>query len=200
MSKKSLLTLEPKNELTFTDPGNEARTVSLTLKNDSDQVTYFKIKVTAPKRYCVRPNQGEIKPNSTEMVEITLTSLKPEELAKCKDKFLVQSIHGEPGLQTDSLFKSASKEALGEAKLLCKFVYTDGAKSGAGESIVQQNQRLKHENANLSRENDSNKFGGSNMATATVQRSAGNENTYPLPVVIIAFLLGIILGYYVMPK
>ena len=68
MSKKTLLTLEPKSELVFTDPGNEPRTVHLKLTNDSDQITYFKIKVTAPKRYCVRPNQGryrEMKFNQT---------------------------------------------------------------------------------------------------------------------------------------
>lgn len=32
------------------------------LKNPSDKKVAFKIKTTAPKRYCVRPNCGELGP------------------------------------------------------------------------------------------------------------------------------------------
>lgn len=33
------------------------------LKNPTDQSILFKIKTTAPKRYCVRPNSGLLEPN-----------------------------------------------------------------------------------------------------------------------------------------
>lgn len=42
----------------FTEP---VMTV-MTLKNSSDKKVAFKIKTTAPKRYCVRPNCGELIP------------------------------------------------------------------------------------------------------------------------------------------
>lgn len=193
-----MLTLDPKTELVFVDPGNESRTVNLTMKNDSDITTYFKIKVTAPKRYCVRPNQGEIKPNGKETVEITLTALKPEELGRCRDKFLVQSLQGAPGLVADNLFKMSNKEDIEESKLICKFVVTEAAKHSAPTMIVQQNQKLKVENANLNRELDSNRFDHSGSRGAMAQKSADMGNTYPLPVVLIAFLLGILLGHFML--
>lgn len=34
----------------------------MVLKNPSDKKVAFKIKTTAPKRYCVRPNCGELNP------------------------------------------------------------------------------------------------------------------------------------------
>lgn len=35
------------------------------LKNPTDQPILFKIKTTAPKRYCVRPNSGLLEPNNS---------------------------------------------------------------------------------------------------------------------------------------
>lgn len=43
----------------------------MTLKNPSDKKVAFKIKTTAPKRYCVRPNCGELGPK--EKAEISGT-------------------------------------------------------------------------------------------------------------------------------
>lgn len=34
------------------------------LKNPTDKPILFKIKTTAPKRYCVRPNSGLLEPNN----------------------------------------------------------------------------------------------------------------------------------------
>lgn len=35
------------------------------LKNPTDQPILFKIKTTAPKRYCVRPNSGLLEPHNS---------------------------------------------------------------------------------------------------------------------------------------
>lgn len=35
------------------------------LKNPSDKKVCFKIKTTAPKKYCVRPNSGVLEPDDT---------------------------------------------------------------------------------------------------------------------------------------
>lgn len=41
----------------------------LKLENPSDEKILFKIKTTAPKRYCVRPNFGAVLPNDSVSVE-----------------------------------------------------------------------------------------------------------------------------------
>ena len=50
------------------------------------QLTYY--------RYCVRPNSGRIEPKKDVEVQVLLQSMKedPPPDAKCRDKFLVQSI------------------------------------------------------------------------------------------------------------
>lgn len=46
------------------------RTVTsyIKLTNPSNQKVYFKIKTTAPKRYCVRPNCGYLKPKEISQI------------------------------------------------------------------------------------------------------------------------------------
>ncbi len=45
---------------------------SLCLKNNSDYAVAFKVKTTAPKRYCVRPNSSVIKPHESMQVRIVM--------------------------------------------------------------------------------------------------------------------------------
>ena len=54
----------------------------------------FKIKTTAPRQYCVRPNAQILKPGESQEVKVLLTPMEklPPENYVCKDKFLVQSI------------------------------------------------------------------------------------------------------------
>jgi len=59
------------NCLIFLGPFTEPIQTVLTLKNPSDKKVAFKIKTTAPKRYCVRPNCGELAPK--EKTEISGT-------------------------------------------------------------------------------------------------------------------------------
>lgn len=53
----------------------------------------FKVKTTAPKLYCVRPNSGRVEPGRSVEVSVILQSMKedPPLGAKCKDKFLIQT-------------------------------------------------------------------------------------------------------------
>lgn len=62
------------------------------LANVTEQYVAFKVKTTSPKKYCVRPNVGIIKPNSTSDFTVTMQAQKyaPSEML-CKDKFLIQS-------------------------------------------------------------------------------------------------------------
>ena len=66
-----------------------AETILLT--NPTNRDVCFKVKTTAPRRYCVRPNAARIPPNQTVKVEVVVQAMDaypPED--KCKDKFLVQ--------------------------------------------------------------------------------------------------------------
>lgn len=47
----------------FTGPFNDVVTTHLILSNPSDRRVCFKVKTTAPRRYCVRPNSGFIDPS-----------------------------------------------------------------------------------------------------------------------------------------
>lgn len=74
----------------FTEPSTEY----LHLYNNSTQPLAFKVKTTAPKLYCVRPNASIIAPNETIKISLILqgfTQPLPKDY-KCKDKFLIVSL------------------------------------------------------------------------------------------------------------
>ena len=49
---------------------SEVVTTTLRLDNPSDRIVYFKVKTTAPKHYCVRPNSGVIKPGLSAEINV----------------------------------------------------------------------------------------------------------------------------------
>ena len=51
-----------------TGPFSSVVTTSLTLKNPTNEKIGFKVKTTAPKQYCVRPNSGIIPPHGEQIV------------------------------------------------------------------------------------------------------------------------------------
>lgn len=51
--------------LNLTGPFTDVVTTNLKLRNPSDRKVCFKVKTTAPRRYCVRPNSGIIDPGLT---------------------------------------------------------------------------------------------------------------------------------------
>ncbi|KAI9502093.1 PapD-like protein, partial [Coemansia spiralis] len=85
------LVYEPGDALAFRQPFKALTQDTLRLTNKNNAPVAFKIKTTAPKQYCVRPNAGRIDP-------VVLQAMKEEPPAdfKCRDKFLVQSIQISP--------------------------------------------------------------------------------------------------------
>ncbi|KAF2847978.1 MSP domain-containing protein [Plenodomus tracheiphilus IPT5] len=81
-------------ELGFKRPFQHEVSQTLRLKNPHSDPVAFKVKTTAPKQYCVRPNSGRIEPGEDVEVQILLQAMKedPAPDAKCRDKFLVQSV------------------------------------------------------------------------------------------------------------
>ncbi|CBI26121.3 hypothetical protein VitviT2T_006383 [Vitis vinifera] len=86
-----LLEIQPR-ELKFTFELKKQSSCSIHLVNKSDQYLAFKVKTTSPKRYCVRPNTGVVKPNAECDVMVTMQAQRvaPPDM-QCKDKFLIQS-------------------------------------------------------------------------------------------------------------
>ncbi|KAJ7761540.1 PapD-like protein [Mycena maculata] len=87
------VSLSPSNALGFNRPLTTLVKRSLTITNHNAQPVAFKVKTTAPKLYCVRPNSGRVDPGQSLDVSVMLQPLKDEPPlnAKCKDKFLIQS-------------------------------------------------------------------------------------------------------------
>ncbi|KAI8672902.1 MSP domain-containing protein [Fusarium sp. Ph1] len=80
-------------ELSFRRPFTSEVAQTLTIKNPSSTPVAFKVKTTAPKQYCVRPNAGRIEAGQSFDVAVLLQAMKqdPPPDARCRDKFLVQS-------------------------------------------------------------------------------------------------------------
>ncbi|KAF7298982.1 MSP domain-containing protein [Mycena indigotica] len=87
------VSLTPNHALGFHRPLTTLVKRSLTISNHNSQPVAFKVKTTAPKLYCVRPNTGRVEPGQSVDVSVMLQPLKdePPTGAKCKDKFLIQS-------------------------------------------------------------------------------------------------------------
>ncbi|CAL5330371.1 unnamed protein product [Camellia sinensis] len=86
-----LLEIQPR-ELKFIFELKKQSSCSVRLVNKSNDHVAFKIKTTSPKKYCVRPNTGVIKPKSACDFTVTMQAQKlaPPDMI-CKDRFLVQS-------------------------------------------------------------------------------------------------------------
>ncbi|KAL6937887.1 hypothetical protein ACO0RG_004412 [Hanseniaspora osmophila] len=86
----SPITIEP-SVLEFKSPLTEQSTEHITITNNSDEAIAFKVKTTAPKYYCVRPNAALVAAGEEVKVQIILLGLAEEPSVdhKCKDKFLV---------------------------------------------------------------------------------------------------------------
>ncbi|KAF5369351.1 hypothetical protein D9758_002761 [Tetrapyrgos nigripes] len=97
--------LNPSSSLGFHRPLTVLVKRALTISNPNAQPVAFKVKTTAPKLYCVRPNSGRIEPGQSVEVSVMLQAMKEEPplSAKCKDKFLIQSTLITPEKEAKSL-------------------------------------------------------------------------------------------------
>lgn len=92
-------------------------------------------------RYCVRPNSGRIEPSHDVEVQVLLQAMKedPPPDAKCRDKFLVQSV-GVPSntdpsasvAQIWSHIEQTAKSSIQEKKIRVNFLPADGAATTNG--------------------------------------------------------------------
>lgn len=119
---KQLLIIEPAHELKFVGPFCTAVSSFMRLTNPTEHVILFKIKTTAPKKYCVRPNCGILEPKDTIEITIVLQPFIFEAAEKNKHKFMVQSmIMPEGDVHIDSVWKDCNPANLMDSKLRCVF-------------------------------------------------------------------------------
>ncbi|XP_069366711.1 VAMP (vesicle-associated membrane protein)-associated protein A, like isoform X2 [Paralichthys olivaceus] len=103
-------------------PFTDVVTTNLKLKNPSDRRVCFKVKTTAPRRYCVRPNSGVIDPGATVNISVMLQPFDYDPNEKSKHKFMVQTIFAPPNVSDmDALWKDAKPDDLMDSKLRCVF-------------------------------------------------------------------------------
>ncbi|XP_028819066.1 vesicle-associated membrane protein-associated protein A [Denticeps clupeoides] len=123
MSKlEQVLILDPPSDLKFKGPFTDVVTTNLKLKNPSDKKICFKVKTTAPRRYCVRPNSAVIDPGATVTVSVMLQPFDYDPNEKSKHKFMVQSIFAPSNItDLEGMWKEAKPDDLMDSKLRCVF-------------------------------------------------------------------------------
>ncbi|XP_049294916.1 vesicle-associated membrane protein/synaptobrevin-binding protein-like isoform X1 [Anopheles funestus] len=117
-----LLNIEPANELKFLGPFRTAVASYMRLTNPTDHDIFFKIKTTAPKKYCVRPNCGLLEPHESQEIAIVLQPFIFDSNEKNKHKFMVQSMvkPDDEEINLEDLWKKYP-EKLMDSKLRCVF-------------------------------------------------------------------------------
>ncbi|XP_053401330.1 vesicle-associated membrane protein/synaptobrevin-binding protein-like isoform X3 [Mercenaria mercenaria] len=167
MSKlDQVLQIEPSVELVFRGPFNEVVTADLKLTNPSDKRVCFKVKTTAPKRYCVRPNSGVIESKGAVTVAVMLQPFDYDPNEKNKHKFMVQTMFAPDGKieNQEQLWKDVLPEQLMDSKLKCVLDPTGNSAPTVGNVDSQKRQdeeirrlkeqinALKEENSNIKAE------------------------------------------------
>lgn len=137
------LLLDPPNELRFKGPFDDYVTVSLTIRNPTEKRIAFKIKTTAPKRYCVKPNSGVLDPNQLMKVNVLLQPFNYDPNEKNKHKFMVQYLYlNDEEIQLSvneilNMWKDVSSSRLLDLKLKCLFEFTEAEQ----QKLSQQHQQ-----------------------------------------------------------
>ncbi|KAL6429329.1 hypothetical protein ACFW04_008200 [Cataglyphis niger] len=122
---EQVLIIEPQSELRFRGPFTGGPVTSyIKLINPTNKKVYFKIKTTAPKRYCVRPNSGALKPKDVIEIAVCLQPYDFDPSEKNKHKFMVQTVIA-PDDDDDEypvdVWKDINPDQLMDSKLKCVF-------------------------------------------------------------------------------
>jgi len=106
------LNISPATALGFNRPFTEPVKRTLIVTNNNPLPVAFKVKTTSPKAYCVRPNSGRVEQGESVEILVILQAMKedPPPGAKCKDKFLVQSMNITPDM-VDTSFSAMWSQA-----------------------------------------------------------------------------------------
>jgi len=156
-----VLEIEPPIELTFTGPFTSAVSSVMKLGNPSEKRVCFKIRTTAPKRYCVKPNSGVIDPRQTVTISVSLQPFEFDPSERNRHKFMVQSMFAPDGeINQDTLWKESDPTQLMDSKLKCVFKQPDTEMMNNRDDINNssdfQRQAIPPSPKNLAEGNDMN--------------------------------------------
>nr|XP_033789968.1 vesicle-associated membrane protein-associated protein A isoform X2 [Geotrypetes seraphini] len=216
-ANKQILILDPPNELKFRGPFTDVVVTNLILRNPSEKKVCFKVKTTAPRRYCVRPNGGILDPGATITVSVMLQPFDYDPNEKSKHKFMVQTIFAPPNTSDmEAVWKEAKPEELMDSKLRCMFDMPvdfeklDPKSIGPDESeakkLLDECKKLQSEVMKLTDENRQlkdeklkvRKGDQSGAARVLGFRDAGTKPLPSLLVVIAAIFIGFFLGKFIL--
>ncbi|KAI0980963.1 hypothetical protein GJ496_006257 [Pomphorhynchus laevis] len=109
-------------DIRFTGP-YDGNTVSSTLniKNNSSHAIVFKVKTTAPKRYCVRPKSDIIDAFSSKEITISLQSFNLSTEDVTKHKFMIQAAFQSDNDHDHSQFWNDPSKKYASMRLRCVF-------------------------------------------------------------------------------
>ncbi|KAF2479835.1 PapD-like protein [Neohortaea acidophila] len=167
-------------ELGFRRPFTQEVSQTLRLSNPNSDPVAFKVKTTAPKQYCVRPNSGRIESGQHVEVQVLLQAMK-EDLppdAKCRDKFLVQSVAVKADNETNvsqiwSNIEQNAKSSIQEKKIRVIFLPADGdAAAGAGAAATASAAT----NGVKGHDEEPASYSSPNASTVTPQKSGAAEH------------------------
>lgn len=138
MGKEQVLRIEPAEFLKFKGPFTDVVISELHVSNPTSQKVAFKVKTTAPKRYCVKPNSAVLDGGARVTVQVMLQPAEFDPNEKPKHKFMIQSLvvpDGTPAVaDLETLWKNhATPDSLMDTKLRCVFENT-GAQSQQQQS------------------------------------------------------------------
>ncbi|KAI8900096.1 PapD-like protein [Globomyces pollinis-pini] len=179
--------VQPENELIFQKNSSTAAKQVLFIKNNHADVSIaYKVKTTAPKLFCVKPNSGRLDPGERAEVTVILQSKEAVLDPKRRDKFLVQSIKipvatlkldpasiavkiTELWVQAEQIKKASpdgsSSEIIEEKKLRCVYSENDSERLERISTVISDN-----------RSSVSN-FQDSNEATKPLSPTVAQANT-----------------------
>ncbi|UJR20969.1 hypothetical protein I4U23_024075 [Adineta vaga] len=125
------LELIPNSDLIFKGPFTTVSTTTLKLGNNGNERLAYKIKTTAPKRYCVKPNSGFLDSHTTANIQVMLQPQAPGQPDdRSKHKFMVQWV-AVPSSYTDDVdnFWKQDLKSLNvqDSKLKCVFAEDQSA-------------------------------------------------------------------------
>ncbi|KAJ2896429.1 phosphatidylinositol-binding protein scs2 [Coemansia aciculifera] len=177
------LVYEPGDALSFKQPFKAATQDVLRLTNKNNSPVAFKVKTTAPKQYCVRPNAGRIEPGDGVKVEVVLQPMKEEPAAdfKCRDKFLVQSIQITPEMESMpmtelwAMVEREAKSSINEKKLRVRYIPEPLSENGVQQQQQQPSSSVEDAEKTLSSSSQQQK------AAAIPQRASHQNRALPGP-------------------
>lgn len=178
------LVLDPANELRFRGPFEDYVTVSLTIRNASEKRIAFKIKTTAPKRYCVKPNSGVLDSAQVMKVNVLLQPFTYDPTEKNKHKFMVQYMYlndQEIQLQVNdilNMWKDVPPSRLLDLKLKCVFDMPEGGETGKDGKNVPNGDSTSTKSVTPSMNSTTTSSGGS--SGGATQKPSSTTNSTPV--------------------